>query len=174
MNIYDFQVTDAQGNQKSLKDYQGKVVLIVNTASKCGLTPQYEGLQAMYDRLKPQGLEILAFPCDQFANQEPGSDAEIQEFCQLNYGVNFPVFAKLEVNGKGAHPLYRYLRSQCKGLLNDSIKWNFTKFLVDRSGQVVDRFAPTVQPEKLASAVENLLTSAVYQGNGPDQDSECV
>jgi glutathione peroxidase len=173
MSIYDYSVLDKTGTQKTLSDYQGKVVLIVNTASKCGLTPQYKGLQELYERFQPMGLEILAFPCDQFANQEPGSDEEIQQFCQVNYGITFPVFAKIAVNGNGAHPLYRYLRAQCRGLLNDSIKWNFTKFLVDRNGQAVDRFAPTTQPEKLASAIEDLLAGNAYQNYGPDAGGEC-
>jgi glutathione peroxidase len=159
MNIYDFQVKDSTGKEKSLADYQGKLVLIVNTASKCGLTPQYKELQALYDQWHPQGLEILAFPCDQFGQQEPGSNDEIQQFCQLNYGVSFPVFAKIEVNGEGSDPLYSYLRSNSKGLINSNIKWNFTKFLIDRDGQLLKRFAPTTQPEKLAPVIAKLLGS---------------
>jgi glutathione peroxidase len=161
MRIYNFKATDSHGNEKSLADYQGKVVLIVNTASKCGFTPQYQELQALHDRLHAEGLEVLAFPCDQFGHQEPGSNEEIQQFCQLNYGVTFPVFAKIDVNGKTAHPLFQFLRKECGGLLTDSIKWNFTKFLVDRNGQVVERFAPTTQPEKMVPAIEKLLAEDV-------------
>jgi glutathione peroxidase len=161
MNIYDFQVKDAHGNEKSLSEYKGKLVLIVNTASKCGLTPQYKELQTLYDQWHPQGLEILAFPCDQFGQQEPGSNDEIQQFCQLNYGVSFPVFAKIDVNGDGSHPLYNYLRSNSRGLVNSNIKWNFTKFLVDRDGQLLKRFAPTTQPEKLTPIIAKLLGSEV-------------
>ena len=169
MNVYDFQVKDAHGNEKSLSEYQGKVVLIVNTASKCGLTPQYKELQALYDQWHPQGLEILAFPCDQFGQQEPGSNDEIQQFCQLNYGVSFPVFAKIEVNGEGSDPLYRYLRSNSKGLINSNIKWNFTKFLVDRDGQLLKRYAPTTQPEKLAPVIAKLLGNEV-----PSTENELI
>lgn len=158
MKIYEFVVKDAQGNEKKLSDYQGKVLLIVNTASKCGFTPQYGELQTLYTRYQEKGLEILGFPCDQFAHQEPGSDAEIQQFCQLNYGVTFPVFAKIDVNGKKAHPLFRYLRKEkAEGLLGDAIKWNFTKFLVDRNGQVIARFSPNTKPEDIAPEIEKLL-----------------
>jgi glutathione peroxidase len=133
------------------------VLLIVNTASKCGFTPQYKGLESLYQQFHARGFEVLGFPCDQFAHQEPGSDAEIQTFCQMNYDVHFPVFAKLEVNGKNAHPLYRFLKKQKGGFLGGVIKWNFTKFLVDRQGNVVARFDPNVEPETFASAIENLL-----------------
>jgi glutathione peroxidase len=163
MNIYNFKATDSHGNEKSLADYQGKVVLIVNTASKCGFTPQYQDLQALYNRLHDQGLEVLAFPCDQFGHQEPGSNEEIQQFCQLNYGVTFPVFAKIDVNGKAAHPLFQFLRKECGGFLTDSIKWNFTKFLIGRDGQVVERFAPNVQPEKMVPVIEKLLTESTVK-----------
>lgn len=157
MTIYSFKFKDSQGNTKELSDYQGKVLLIVNTASKCGMTPQYAGLQALYKTLHKQGFEILAFPCDQFGHQEPGSDAEIQEFCRVNYGVTFPVFSKIEVNGSGAHPLYQYLTGQKPGPKGPEIQWNFTKFLVDRKGNIVERFEPAVKPETLAPAIEKML-----------------
>jgi len=157
MSIYDFNVKMADGSEKSLAEYKGKVVLVVNTASKCGFTPQYAELEALYKTYHDKGLEILAFPCDQFAHQEPGTDAEIQAFCQMNYDVTFPVFAKIDVNGKTAHPLYRYLRSQKKGALGDAIKWNFTKFLVNREGNLVERYAPAYEPSKLTPEVEKLL-----------------
>ena len=157
MSIYEFSAKDAQGNERSLSEYKGKVVLIVNTASKCGFTPQYEGLQALYSNLHDKGFEILGFPCDQFGHQEPGSDAEIQQFCQLNYSVSFPVFSKIEVNGKNSHPLYKYLRSQKKGLLGSRIEWNFTKFLVDRDGNLVNRYASNVTPEKIEPVIASLL-----------------
>jgi len=160
MSIYDFSVKTAQGTDKSLADYKGKVLLIVNTASKCGFTPQYTELQALYEKLHEKGFEILAFPCDQFAHQEPGSDAEIQSFCQMNFGVTFPVFAKIEVNGKTAAPLFQYLRKQKKGLLGDTIKWNFTKFLVDQNGNVLERFAPADKPTGFSSRIEQLLNHA--------------
>lgn len=157
MTIYDFQVKKASGEEIPLSQYQGQVLLIVNTASKCGFTPQYKGLESLYQQFHARGFEVLGFPCDQFAHQEPGSDAEIQTFCQMNYDVHFPVFAKLEVNGKNAHPLYRFLKKQKGGFLGGVIKWNFTKFLVDRQGNVIARFDPNVEPETFASAIENLL-----------------
>lgn len=157
MTIYDFQVKKASGEEIPLSQYQGQVLLIVNTASKCGFTPQYKGLESLYQQFHARGFEVLGFPCDQFAHQEPGSDAEIQTFCQMNYDVHFPVFAKLEVNGKNAHPLYRFLKKQKGGFLDGVIKWNFTKFLVDRQGNVVARFEPNVEPETFASAIEKLL-----------------
>jgi glutathione peroxidase len=134
------------------------VLLIVNTASKCGLTPQYAGLQELYNTLHGQGLEILAFPCDQFGHQEPGTDEEIQQFCQTNYGVTFPVFSKIEVNGEGTAPLYKYLTEQKPGPKGPEIQWNFTKFLIDQNGNIVERFEPAVKPEELAASIENLLT----------------
>ncbi|MBN1878284.1 MAG: glutathione peroxidase [Anaerolineae bacterium] len=156
--IYDFSVTNIMGLPQSLSDYKGKVVLIVNTASKCGLTPQYAGLQKLYDAYHEQGLEILGFPCNQFMQQEPGTEADIQNFCQVNYNVTFPMFSKIDVNGKNTHPLYVYLKSNAPGALGSTaIKWNFTKFLVDREGHVVQRFAPTVEPENLAPEIEALL-----------------
>ena len=156
-NIYDFSVPTSTGDEQALSDYQGKVVLIVNTASKCGFTPQYEGLQTLHDTYAERGLVIIALPCNQFRGQEPGTNAEVQEFCQMNYGLSFPVMGKIEVNGKGRHPLYDYLTKRAGGLFNDNIKWNFTKFLVDRNGQVVDRFATITKPADLAKSIEKLL-----------------
>jgi glutathione peroxidase len=156
--IYSFKVNDARGTEKAVSDYQGKVLLIVNTASKCGLTPQYAELQQIYTALHDQGLEILAFPCDQFAHQEPGTDAEIQQFCQLNYGVTFPVFSKIEVNGAGAHPLFQYLSGQKASPKGPDIQWNFTKFLIDRGGEFVDRIEPIVKPSDILPAIEKLLS----------------
>lgn len=157
MNIYEIEVKNALGVPQSLAQYKGKVLLIVNTASNCGFTPQYSELQELYERFSTQDLEILAFPCDQFAHQEPGSDAEIQAFCQMNYGVTFPVYAKIDVNGEHADPLFQYLRSHKGGVLGNAIKWNFTKFLVDRQGQVVARYAPNVAPLQLAADIQALL-----------------
>ena len=157
-NVYDFSANSLDGKPVALRDYSGKVLLIVNTASKCGFTPQYEGLEALYQKYRAQGLTVLGFPCNQFGAQEPGSAAEIGSFCQKNYGVSLPLFEKIDVNGDGAHPLYRWLKSSAKGLLgSEAIKWNFTKFLVDRQGNVVDRFAPTTKPEDLKTNVEALL-----------------
>ncbi len=156
--IYDYTVKDSKGNEVKLKDYQGKAMIIVNTASKCGFTPQYEDLQKLYDEYHDQGLEILAFPCNQFGKQESGSNEEIQEFCQINYGLTFPVMGKINVNGKEADPLYKYLKSEKGGgLLGKNIKWNFTKFLVDREGNVVERFAPTVKPLDMKGNIEEVL-----------------
>lgn len=156
-SIYDFSVPTSSGDQQSLRDYQGKVVLIVNTASKCGFTPQYEGLQRLHDKYSERGLVVVAMPCNQFGAQEPGSNADVQEFCQLNYGLSFPVTGKIEVNGSGQHPLYAHLTKQAKGLITDSIKWNFTKFLVNRNGQVIERFAPVTKPEAISKNIEELL-----------------
>src|SRR5690606_13289963 len=144
--LHDFSATSLSGEEIDLSRYAGKAVLVVNTASKCGFTPQYEGLEELHRRYADRGLVVLGFPCDQFGHQEPGDEDEIAEFCQVNYGVSFPMFAKVEVNGSGAHPLYRWLRSQKGGVLGDRIKWNFTKFLVDPSGQVVKRYASTKTP----------------------------
>ena len=155
---YDFSATTLDGKPASLRDYAGKVLLVVNTASKCGFTPQYEGLEALYKQYRDRGLAVLGFPCNQFGAQEPGTAAEIGSFCEKNYGVSFPMFEKIDVNGDGAHPLYRWLKSSAKGVLgSEGIKWNFTKFLVDRQGNVVDRFAPTTKPEDLKSPIEALL-----------------
>jgi glutathione peroxidase len=157
MTFYEHSAKLNDGNTKSLGDYRDKVLLIVNTASQCGFTPQYKGLQELYAKYHDRGLEILAFPCDQFGHQEPGSDSEIASFCELNYGVTFPLFSKIEVNGDNADPLYKWLKSKKGGLLGDKIKWNFTKFLVDKQGNVVDRFAPTTTPEKIAADIEREL-----------------
>ena len=156
--VYDFSVTDIHGKPKDLADYRDKVLLIVNTASKCGFTPQYKGLESVYERLHQRGLEVLAFPCNQFGGQEPASEEEIESFCQVNYGVTFPLFAKIDVNGKQASPLYDYLKKAKPGLLgSEGIKWNFTKFLVDRKGNVIERYGPNVEPEAIAPDIEKLL-----------------
>lgn len=156
--VYDFTVKTTNGQEKSLKDYEGKPLLIVNTASKCGLTPQFKGLQELYEKYKDQGLEILGFPCDQFNNQEFDNIEETTQFCQLNYGVTFPIFAKIDVNGENADPLFSFLKEQKKGILSKNIKWNFTKFLVDPNGQVVERYAPTTEPLKMENDLRNLLS----------------
>lgn len=157
MGIYDFTATTIQGEEKSLADYKGKAVIIVNTASKCGFTPQFEGLQALYEEYKDQGLEILGFPSNQFGNQDPGEDEDIEEFCQINYGVSFQMFSKIDVNGDDAHPLFIYLTNEAKGMLTKQIKWNFTKFLVDKEGHVVKRFAPQTKPADLKEDIEKIL-----------------
>jgi glutathione peroxidase len=156
-NIYDFSVEDIQGRQQKLDRYKDKVMLIVNVASKCGFTPQYKGLETIYEKMHTRGLEVLGFPCNQFGAQEPGSKEEIAKFCELNYGVKFPMFAKIDVNGSQAHPLFDYLKREKSGLLGSSIKWNFTKFLVDRAGRVVARHAPTTTPDALKKEIEALL-----------------
>lgn len=155
--IYDYKVRDIRGQEVSMEEYKGNVLLIVNTASKCGFTKQYAGLQALYEKYKDQGLEVLAFPCNQFGHQEPGDDAAIKNFCTDTFGVTFPVMAKIEVNGEGAHPLYKELKKAQGGLLGNEIKWNFTKFLVDREGRVVDRFAPQKEPRALEEKIKTLL-----------------
>ncbi|MET3726511.1 glutathione peroxidase [Fictibacillus halophilus] len=158
MSVYDFSVETIKGEKTNLDNYKGDVLLIVNTASKCGFTPQYKGLQSIYESHKEQGLSVLGFPCNQFGAQEPGSSDEIMEFCELNYGVNFPMFAKVDVNGDEAHPLFKYLAAEAPGILGSkAIKWNFTKFLVDRNGQVVKRFAPTDKPETIEKHIQELL-----------------
>lgn len=157
MNVYDYTVKDAENNEVNLKDYEGKVLLIVNTATGCGFTPQYEGLQDLYEKYQEQGLEILDFPCNQFGNQAPGTEEEIVDFCQSRYGVTFKMFKKVSVNGEGEEPLFTFLKTQQGGLMGKNIKWNFTKFLVDRQGNVVDRFAPTTTPGQLDEAVAKLL-----------------
>jgi glutathione peroxidase len=155
---YDFNATSLAGQPVALQDFTGKVMLVVNTASKCGFTPQYEGLEALYQKYRDRGLIVLGFPCNQFGEQEPGSADEIGAFCQRNYGVSFPMFEKIDVNGDGAHPLYRWLKQTAPGVLGtERIKWNFTKFLVDRRGSVVDRYAPTTKPEDLSKDIEALL-----------------
>jgi glutathione peroxidase len=156
-SIYDFSAKTLAGKDVSLADYRGQVLLIVNTASQCGFTPQYEGLEKLYEELHPKGLTVLGFPCNQFGNQEPGGAEEIGQFCQVNYGVSFPMFAKIEVNGPNAHPLYNYLKQQKSGLFGGRIKWNFTKFLIDRAGRVVKRYAPATKPERIGPAIEKLL-----------------
>ncbi len=157
MNFYDFTMEDIQGNAVDFSDYQGKVVLVVNTASECGFTPQFAGLERLYQTYREQGLVILGFPCNQFGKQDPGTESEIEEFCQVNYGVTFPMFAKIEVNGENEAPLYSWLKEEKGGMLGDAIKWNFTKFLIDRDGEVVKRFAPQTAPEKLSEDIEALL-----------------
>jgi len=171
MSVYPFKVKDVDQKEISLKDYEGKVLLIINSATKCGLTPQYEGLEKLYETYQAKGFEILDFPCNQFMNQAPGTDQELKSFCELNYGTTFKTFAKIDVNGKDAHPLYKYLRSEKKKdlgengktsllsrlLPNTSIKWNFTKFLVNRQGQVVHRFGPGFTPDKIAPYLEEVL-----------------
>jgi glutathione peroxidase len=158
MSVYDYSAKTLDGQDVSLADYRGQVLLIVNTASKCGFTPQYEGLEALYRQYKDRGLTILGFPCNQFGAQEPGNAEEIANFCSLTYDVTFPMLAKIDVNGPSAHPLYAFLKKEQKGILgSEGIKWNFTKFLVGRDGEVVERFAPTTKPEDLKIAVEALL-----------------
>lgn len=147
--FYDFKANSLDGKEISMKSYKGKVVLVVNTASKCGFTPQFEGLEALYKKYKDKGFVILGFPCNQFAHQDPGTNAEIGEFCTKNYGVTFPMFAKIDVNGSNAHPLYKYLKSTLHGTLTDTIKWNFTKFLIGKDGKPIKRFAPNVKPADL-------------------------
>lgn len=160
-SIYDIPVRDIKGNEQTLDAYRGKVLLIVNTASKCGFTPQFEGLQALNETYQSQGLAVLGFPCNQFLSQDPGNNDEISQFCSLNYGVTFPMFAKIDVNGPGTHPLYRFLKQSAKGMLgSEGIKWNFTKFLVDRSGRVVKRYPPTAKPEAIKADIEKLLNAA--------------
>src|SRR5580704_4715710 len=155
--IYDFTATSLAGEEVPLRRYEGQVLLIVNTASACGFTPQYRGLEALQKELGPRGFSVLGFPCNQFGAQEPGDAKQIEQFCETKYDVTFPMFAKIDVNGSGAHPLYQYLRQEKSGLLGSSIKWNFTKFLVDRSGKVVGRYAPTTTPEALTKDIEALL-----------------
>ncbi|MBS7529305.1 glutathione peroxidase [Hazenella sp. IB182353] len=157
MNFYDFTVLNAQNEEIAFSDYKGKVILVVNTASECGFTPQYKELQALYEKLEGEDFEILGFPCNQFGNQEPGSDEEIQSFCQVNFGVTFPILKKVNVKGPDAHPLFKYLTQEAPGLLLKDIKWNFTKFLIDSEGHVVDRFAPTTSPTKMESDIRKLL-----------------
>jgi len=159
-SIYDFDVRTLAGETVSLSQFRGKVLLIVNTASECGFTPQYRGLQTLYETYHARGLEVLGFPCNQFGKQEPGGSANIAAFCEMNYGVTFPMFEKIEVNGAGAHPLYRWLTREVPGVLGlEAIKWNFTKFLVGREGTVAKRYAPTTKPEQLAGDIELLLAT---------------
>ncbi|MFC4184353.1 glutathione peroxidase [Saccharococcus thermophilus] len=158
MSVYDFSAKTIRGEEQSLADYKGKVLLIVNTASKCGFTPQYKELQELYEQYRDRGFVVLGFPCNQFGHQEPGTEEEIKQFCQANYGVTFPMFAKVDVNGESAHPLFQYLKEKAPGVLGTkAIKWNFTKFLVDRNGNVVARFASQTRPSELKSEIEKLL-----------------
>nr|WP_288828750.1 glutathione peroxidase [uncultured Clostridium sp.] len=157
MNLYDITVKDRKGTPVTLSQYKGKTLLIVNTATGCGFTPQYKGLEALYRNYKDKGFEILDFPCNQFGHQAPGTEEEIHQFCTMNYEVSFPQFAKIEVNGPGESPLYSYLKSQQPGILGSKIKWNFTKFLVDKNGNVTNRYAPTDKPEKLEKVILALL-----------------
>lgn len=157
MSVYDIPVKTISGEEQTLKTYEGQVLLIVNTASKCGLTPQYKGLQELYERYQDQGLVVLGFPCNQFAGQEPGSEEEIAQFCDLNYGVTFPLFAKVDVNGPNTHPLYHYLKTHAPEGNGEEIEWNFAKFLVDKQGHVAKRIGARVQPEELVTDIETLL-----------------
>ena len=164
MGFFELTVKDAQGNEVALGDYKGKVLLVVNTATGCGFTPQYEGLQDLYEKYGEQGLEILDFPCNQFGNQASGSEDEIVDFCQSRYGVTFRQMAKIEVNGSNESPVYTWLKSQKTGIMGSSIKWNFTKFLVDRNGNVVERYSPTTPPEKIEKRIfdNNLIGNDYY------------
>jgi glutathione peroxidase len=157
-SIYDFSVTSIEGQSVNLSTYKDKVLLIVNTASQCGFTPQYQGLQALYEKYADKGLVILGFPCNQFGQQEPGTASEIQSFCETRFGVKFPLFEKVDVNGKDAHPLFQYLTKAAPGLLgSEAVKWNFTKFLVDRSGKKIERYASLAKPEDIDKAIQKLL-----------------
>jgi glutathione peroxidase len=157
MNVHEFSVETIQGKTISLSEYKGNVLLIVNTASKCGFTPQFEGLQALYESYRKEGLEILGFPCNQFGNQDPGTNAEIEGFCKVNYGVTFPMFQKIDVKGPNAHPLFKFLTDEARGFMTKEIKWNFTKFLVDQNGNVCKRYSPQTTPDKIEKDIENLL-----------------
>ena len=157
MKFYDFSAKEMNGQEIKMSEYKGKVVLVVNTASKCGLTPQFKGLEELYKEYQKQGFEILGFPCNQFAKQDSGSNEEINHFCQLNYGVTFTMFEKIDVNTQNAHSLYKYLKGEARGFLSKEIKWNFTKFLIDSDGNVIKRYAPTVAPLKIKTDIEKLL-----------------
>jgi glutathione peroxidase len=157
VSLFDFSATSITGEEVDLSQYEGKAVLVVNTASKCGFTPQYKGLEELHEAYGDKGLVVLGFPCDQFGHQEPGDEDEIAEFCEINYGVTFPLFAKVDVNGDDAHPLFRWLRSKKGGVLGDRIKWNFTKFLISPEGEPVKRYGSTTKPEKLTADIEKLL-----------------
>ncbi len=157
-SVYDFTVTTIAGEEQNLADYKGKILLIVNSASKCGFTPQFEGLEELYQKFSGKGFEILGFPCNQFGGQDPGSEKEILEFCQVNYGVTFPMFSKIEVNGENTHPLYRYLKTAAPGILgSENIKWNFTKFLIDTNGKVLQRFASSTTPKDIEKHIIKLI-----------------
>ena len=155
--IYDFKALNNKGEEVDFKQFEGKVLMIVNTASKCGFTPQYDGLEELYQRYKDLGLVIIGFPCDQFAHQEPGSNEEIAEFCRVNHGVTFPLMAKIEVNGDNAHPIYKYLTKAASGVFGGFIKWNFTKFLISRDGTVIKRYAPTIEPKRMEKDIQDML-----------------
>jgi len=157
-DIYGIKVKSIKGEETELENYRGKAMLIVNTASKCGFTSQFKGLEGLYEKYNDQGLEVLGFPCNQFLKQDPGSESEISEFCTLNYGVTFPMFSKIDVNGTNTHPLYQHLKSEAKGLLgSEKIKWNFTKFLVDKEGKVLKRYAPNLEPKEITADIEKIL-----------------
>jgi glutathione peroxidase len=159
MSIYDFKLKTIDGDDTTLAPYRGKAMLIVNVASQCGFTPQYEGLEELYKKYREKGLEVLGFPCNQFGSQEPAAEAEIKTFCSTRFGVTFPMFSKVEVNGAGTHPLYEFLKKEERGLLGtEAIKWNFTKFLVDREGRVIKRYSPTSKPKDLEGDIEGVLT----------------
>lgn len=157
MGFYNYSAVKMDGKEHSMEEYKGKVVIVVNTASKCGFTPQFKDLEELYEKYREEGLAIAGFPCNQFAAQDPGSNDEIQSFCQLNYGVSFDMFGKIDVNGNNAHPLYKYLKEEAKGALGSRIKWNFTKFLIDREGNVIERYAPNVSPAKMEEEIVALL-----------------
>lgn len=160
-DFYSFSAKKADGSTQSMADFKGKTVVVVNVASKCGFTPQYKGLEELYEKYKDKGLVIVGFPCNQFGSQEPGSEAEIQSFCKLNYGVTFPVMAKIDVNGDKADPIYKWLKAEAPGLLGtEAIKWNFTKFLIDRKGHVAERFAPKDEPKSLEKSIEKALAAS--------------
>ncbi len=156
-NVYQFEAELLQGENKSFSDYDGKVLLIVNTASKCGFTPQFAGLEKLHEKYNTQGFEVLGFPCNQFGGQDPGSNEQIGEYCQRNYGVSFPMFAKVDVKGPEAHAIFRYLTNNSKGILGNGIKWNFTKFLINKKGEVINRYAPTTKPEDIEKDIEKAL-----------------
>ena len=159
--IYEFTADNMDGTSKDFRDYKDQVLLVVNTASKCGFTPQFEGLETLYQQYKDQGLTVIGFPCNQFGSQDPGSNDEIGAFCQKNYGVSFPMMSKIDVNGKNAHPIFNWLKDQKGGLLTDGVKWNFTKFLIGRDGQVIDRYAPTTKPDAIKADVDKALAATV-------------
>lgn len=157
MSVYDFTVKSSKGEEIPLSNYKGKALLIVNTATKCGFAPQFEGLEKLHQDFADRGLEVLGFPCNQFMNQEPIEDDEMENVCKVNFGVSFPLFAKVDVNGSEAHPLFQYLKKEKKGTLGSDVKWNFTKFLVNQHGEVIERYAPTTKPEKIEPEIEKLL-----------------
>lgn len=158
--FHEFEADSLKGQKVSMENFKGKAVLVVNTASKCGLTPQYEGLEKLYQEYRDQGLEILGFPCNQFGKQEPGSSEDIEAFCSVNYGVSFPIFAKIDVNGSNTHPIFKYLKKELPGTLTNAVKWNFTKFLVSAEGKPLKRFAPTTEPSKLEADIKAALNHA--------------